>query len=72
MSDQIVGIDEIIRNTENTPDGIPQKNAEWGRSVRSVLSSHAHGMKNVYEHMHGMYPTPVTHRKRFDGFASRH
>ena len=65
--------------TKNTPEGIPQQKAEWGRSVRDVLSHHAHGMKNVYEQIHGMHPTPVTHVVRgggercFDhGFASRH
>jgi endonuclease/exonuclease/phosphatase family metal-dependent hydrolase len=65
--------------TKNTPNGIPQKKSEWGRSVRDVLSHHAHGMKHVYEQIHGMYPTPVTHLVRgtgercFDhGFASRH
>ena len=51
-----------------------EQKAEWGRSVRDVLSHHAHGMKNVYERMH---PTPVTHLVKgggvcFDhGFASR-
>ena len=65
--------------TKNTPEGIPQQKAEWGRSVRDVLSHHAHGMKNVYEQIHGMQPTPVTHlvggtgERCFDhGFASRH
>tara|TARA_B100001093_G_scaffold515352_1_gene591505 strand:- start:855 stop:1763 length:909 start_codon:yes stop_codon:yes gene_type:complete len=65
--------------SKNTPEGIPQQKAEWGRSVRDVLSHHAHGMKNVYEQIHGMIPTPVTHLIRgagercFDhGFASRH
>ena len=47
--------------TKNTPEGIPQQKAEWGRSVRDVLSHHAHGMKNVHEQIHGMHPTPVTH-----------
>jgi len=65
--------------SKNTPEGIPQQKAEWGRSVRDVLSHHAHGMTNVYEHIHGMHPTPVTHLVRgagercFDhGFVSRH
>ena len=65
--------------SKNTPEGIPQQKAEWGRSVRDVLSYHAHGMKNVYGQIHGMIPTPVTHLIRgsgercFDhGFASRH
>jgi endonuclease/exonuclease/phosphatase family metal-dependent hydrolase len=65
--------------SKNKPEGIPQHKAEWGRSVRDVLSHHAHGMKNVYEQIHGMHPTPVTHLVRgtgercFDhGFASRH
>ena len=65
--------------SKNTPEGIPQQKAEWGRSVRDVLSHHAHGMKNVYGQIHGMIPTPVTHLIRgsgercFDhGFASRH
>jgi endonuclease/exonuclease/phosphatase family metal-dependent hydrolase len=73
------GVNVSGQYSKNTPNGIPQKNAEWGRSVRSVLSSHAHGMKNVYEQIHGMHPTPVTHlvkggdERCFDhGFASYH
>ena len=73
------GVNVSGQYSKNTPDGIPQKNAEWGRSVPSLLSSHTYGMKNVYEHMHGMSPTPLTHLVRgagercFDhGFASRH
>lgn len=65
--------------SKNTPNGIPQQKAEWGRSVRDVLSPHAHGMKNVYEQIHGMNPTPITHLVRgsrercFDhGFTSHH
>ena len=65
--------------SKKVPEGIPQLKAEWGRSVRDVLSHHAHGMKNVYEQIHGMHPTPVTHlvkgggERCFDhGFASRH
>ena len=65
--------------SKNTPEGIPQQKAEWGRSVRDVLSHHAHGMKHVYEQIHGMQPTPVTHlvggtgERCFDhGFTSHH
>jgi len=65
--------------SKKTPEGIPQQKAEWGRSVRDVLSTNAHGMKNVHEQVHGMHPTPVTHivkgggERCFDhGFASHH
>ena len=59
--------------TKNTPEGIPQQKAEWGRSVRE--SHHAHGMKNVYEQIHGCISNPFigTGERCFDhGFASRH